>query len=679
MLRSGTQQQLSCVFTADGRWLLTGGNDPFVRVWSVETGQRTSAWLTGPEATERLQLQGDTVYAGKTPAPSVLGALSRRHPMTLTASELSLRDFTEPMLTELCCYLKTLRAQRAAAERGDASGAPTPGLLARMFSSPPAPLLRRLPAASTPASNVKAALGSGASGIVVQALPSSVVSGDAPQAALVGAAALLRQLPCPVLSVPSVRPGEALSRKPQKPRPRAPRRCPFPYPFLQQRRAGSAPRKHGCVRPCPDGTDCAAPSIAPRRASCTRVYHAPLLYTVGCTPAGRPPSASSSSVRSVLILWHPNSEQASIARASPRSTPLLRSTTPSIESFRWPLALCHARQRPGLGVVLAPRSDEFVPALTVLSDDALPLLPRLTLAVALAHGVFKLHAQGFAHGTLQLAELWAQPKQAKILLGGLERAGLHRVAPDAPRPRSASPKPRRPSSLHATQTSTHNVLLYGLLVGRSPFRPSAQDQTTPGLLRHTHAEPLEDPHETRWNILPQSLRHQLFQSLGAGQKSPALRSPAGTWLQQLQALLHAHYPCAGCGLERLYDGAYLRTHEGQSPACPGCGRNTPLPPRLRIGNRVFLLPWGTKLYAHQVLAPNDSRAQESLAGPGQLWAETSAHPYRAKVVGLKNCSPERWWVTMPDGSSLYLPPGKTLRLETGQKLGIGPREAEVKL
>src|SRR5262249_29942849 len=122
--------------------------------------------------------------------------------------------------------------------------------------------------------------------------------------------------------------------------------------------------------------------------------------------------------------------------------------------------------------------------------------------------------------------------------------------------------------------------------------------------------------------------------------------------------------CPGCRAENFCDTESAGSY---APTCWECSKTIRLPVRIQIGRHAVFLNHDTRLYPHHT----DANRLYDFSTPT---AEMSQHPTDPNVWGLKNVSSGQWVVTMPDGTTRDVPPGRSVRLTSDSRIQFGSVE-----
>lgn len=85
-----------------------------------------------------------------------------------------------------------------------------------------------------------------------------------------------------------------------------------------------------------------------------------------------------------------------------------------------------------------------------------------------------------------------------------------------------------------------------------------------------------------------------------------------------------------------------------------------------------MLNHDTKLFPHHI----DENRLYDFSTPV---AAIAVHPTNPNIRGLKNLSPDKWFITAPDGSLKDVSPEKSVTLAIGTKIQFGKIEGEIRV
>lgn len=182
--------------------------------------------------------------------------------------------------------------------------------------------------------------------------------------------------------------------------------------------------------------------------------------------------------------------------------------------------------------------------------------------------------------------------------------------------------------------------------GSSPifiFDP-ANDNNRPVMGIHTNAM-------RRWPIFPKFVQEAFVHAFGSeGIHEPQKRKPENEWQKLFVRLRNKTVQCS-CGGETFIDAVAAES------TCVNCGKKLGKPLMLSVGrNRVAMFP-GQKTYScHTKESSDDFRAATG---------EVIRNKNNPSLWGLRNLSPDVWYMTMPDGSQKDVKSGEVVPILKG--------------
>ncbi len=150
----------------------------------------------------------------------------------------------------------------------------------------------------------------------------------------------------------------------------------------------------------------------------------------------------------------------------------------------------------------------------------------------------------------------------------------------------------------------------------------------------------KDMADAFWPYYPEALKEKFIKAFTEGLHNPHERIRETEWLKTLALLKGQLYYCYSCEKQLFYAPTQL----SERHHCPNCGEEVRvMPPRLKVGDRVLVLPHDGKLYASQI-------HEERLLDHSELVAQVEVHPDHPKVWGLRNLSSDVWRYFLKDGT-----------------------------
>jgi DNA-binding helix-hairpin-helix protein with protein kinase domain len=360
----------------------------------------------------------------------------------------------------------------------------------------------------------------------------------------------------------------------------------------------------------------------------------------------------------------------------------ISSTAPSA-SFLWPIALLKPIpeaqrqfrcQEPGFGYLMNLRPPGFVGAVEHYGGLVeISLHSVLRACLELTDDFHALHSRGLCYKDISLGNLFLEPGSGRILIcdndnvdvDGRDQGGvLGTPGFIAPEVLMGTARPSANSDLHSLA-----VLIFRLLTRHDPFRGAMELEIRcldePARRRLYGEDPvfIFDPNDQRnrpdpqwhsaalltWPIYPAELQSLFVQTFGQGLHDPSSRVLTGQWQEALARTLDRRQICQACGQENF------RSHQSPPPPCWSCGAALPPPLQLQLPCGAVVAAAGTTLHRHHFDALQPPQFDHPVA-------EVVAHPSDASILGLRNCGPSPWQVTLLQGQQLQVEPGRSCNL-----------------
>jgi eukaryotic-like serine/threonine-protein kinase len=400
--------------------------------------------------------------------------------------------------------------------------------------------------------------------------------------------------------------------------------------------------------------------------------------------------------KSLALKWY-FSEQATSAQQINLEA-LIRAGAPSAQ-FLWPmdLVLDNYATAPGFGYIMPLREPRFKGIVDLMKRRIEPSFYALaTASLQLVQAFLELHAKGLCYRDISFGNVFFDPNSGDIQICDNDNVAVDdgmAISGVLGTPRFIAPEIVRGMAAPSTQTDLFSlsVLLFYLLHIHHPLDGQQEaaikcfDLPAMTKLYGTHPvfifdpvnisnRPLAGVHDNAlayWPMYPTFLRNRFIQGFTAGLHDPQARIRESEWRATLMQMRDSILYCGGCGAENFYDVEALRNNNGQPHCCWSCQRNLTLPFRLRLEREIVMLNHDTKLFPHHL----DPQRRYDLSQP---MAEVQRHPHQANVWGLKNLSPAKWVVTMPDGAVRDVEPGRSVSLASGVKIQFGHKEGEIR-
>ena len=370
--------------------------------------------------------------------------------------------------------------------------------------------------------------------------------------------------------------------------------------------------------------------------------------------------------------------------------------------FLWPQDLAHAGQVDGFGYVMRLRDARYRGLVDLVSGRMdIAAIALINAALELTKAMRALHTRGLCYRDISFGNAFIDPDEGQILVCDNDNVTVNRtpwsdvggtmgfMAPEV----VLGEVPSRTSDLHSLAVLLFHMLFIGHplmgrrmlsirswdavaqreLFGKQPVFIFDPDETSNEAL-DTDADPSGECGGTAlayWRIYPQFLRDAFTQAFTAGLRIPTQRPTDLEWLNTLARLRDSIYRCR-CGTPNYYDPTVVAGVLQPPPPCWSCGHAPTLPFRIRLGKKVVMLNFDTRLYLHH-LAGEDAAFDYSKA-----LAEVTRHPTDPDRWGLKNLGSTKWVATLNDGSVRDVEPGRSASLAHNTRIAFGRVEGVIR-
>lgn len=400
----------------------------------------------------------------------------------------------------------------------------------------------------------------------------------------------------------------------------------------------------------------------------------------------------------VALKWyHPNYLQGDPTLRR-RLADAVRKGPPS-DRFLWPMQIATG---PGesFGYVMPLREPRFKGLVDLMMQRADPSFAALaTAGFELAHHYFLLHSGGLCYRDISFGNVFFDPATGEVRICDTDNVdvngsqGAVRGTPDF-----MAPELVRNEARPSTETDLYSlaVLLFYMLHIHHPLdgrkKLAIRCWDLPARRRLYGEEPvfIFDPHDPSnaavpgsqdptgegganavvyWQIYPRFLRDLFIQAFTDGLRNTGRgRVREGEWRAAMVRLRDSILYCR-CGKQNFYDRARMETGRGPG-ACWSCGRDLPLPMRMRLGREVVMLNADTTLFPHHL----DDSARWDFS---RAIARVVQHPVTPGVWGLENLGAEKWTITLPDRTVKDVEPGRRALLSSGVRIHFGRASGEI--
>lgn len=367
---------------------------------------------------------------------------------------------------------------------------------------------------------------------------------------------------------------------------------------------------------------------------------------------------------------------------------------PPDERFLWPLDFASAADMPQtIGIVMPLREARFRGMRDLIAAPPnrmnLRLAERCTACLRIADSFLKLHARGLCYQDINFGNLFLDPANGDIAICDNDNVDINGAPASVYGTRKfMAPEVVRREALPTAQTDLYSmaVLFFYILFAWHPLDGRIEAETVvldaeaelslygtrprfifdPNDTSNGPVPGIHDPIVRRWKALSPTLRTLLVRAFTTGLSPlPGARVLETEWREAFARLRYSLLPCPGCGMEHAPGADDIDPDPGRL-ICLACGTQVPLPLGLWVGrDEIALLP-GANVTAHNLDPARRFDDQTVLASVEQ-------HPQDANVLGLRNRDVIDWQATFPDGQTVAIAPGRTLRLRTGVTVNFGKR------
>ncbi len=372
-------------------------------------------------------------------------------------------------------------------------------------------------------------------------------------------------------------------------------------------------------------------------------------------------------------------------------------TGPPNAKFLWPLEMASAAGVKGFGYIMPLRDARYKGIIDLMKRRIEPSFRALiTAGLELAHSFLQLHAKGLCYRDISFGNVFFDPATGEILICDNDNVAVdgQTVGGILGTPRFMAPEIVRGEAGPSTQTDLFSlaVLLFYMLTVHHPLEGKRESEIKcfdlPAMNKLYGTQPLFifDPADNSnrpvpgyhdnallyWAIYPQFLKDLFTKAFTDGIRDAQHgRVRESEWRAAMTLLRDSILYCGHCGAENFYDANLLKTGRGLNP-CWSCQKLVQPPLRIRLDKQVVMLNHDTQLYPHHT----DSQKAFDFSQPV---AAINQHPQNPSLWGLKNLSPEKWVVTLKDGSIKDVPPGQNVSLADGTKIQFGRIEGEIRM
>lgn len=357
--------------------------------------------------------------------------------------------------------------------------------------------------------------------------------------------------------------------------------------------------------------------------------------------------------------------------------------------FLWPLDLVTAPDKRSFGYVMPLRGAQYRSIIDLMKRRVDPTFQALAHAgMELADSFWQLHAKGLSYRDISFGNVFFDPDTGHIAICDNDNVAVDgtELATVLGTPGFMAPEIVSREARPSSQTDLYSlaVLLFHLLLVAHPLdglrEASIRCLDLPAREKLYGREALfifdpdndsNRPHpdyhrnalET-WPLLPQSLKDLFTRAFTVGLHQPDQRIRESEWRRAMADLRDAVFYCQACGEQNFFD------ETAAAPACWHCRRPLRSPLRIGIGRAQVMLNHDTRLYPHHT---NPDRTYDF----DEPVAELAQHPTNPNVWGLRNRSSVIWQVTLPDGQTRAVDPGRAAPLANGVVVHFGRAEGTI--
>ena len=371
------------------------------------------------------------------------------------------------------------------------------------------------------------------------------------------------------------------------------------------------------------------------------------------------------------------------------------------DAFLWPLDIACLPGTHNFGYLMRLREPRFRDLEDLIYNRVKPMPDFRTLAtigLALADNFHKLHCKGLCYRDISFGNAFIDPKTGDVAICDNDNVTEDKSPVCAVLGTQGFMAPEvYCGKLPSERTDLHSlaVLLFRIFLSSHPLKGKRllnlqllDEEATQELLgtkplfifdpSDRSNEAVDDPEAGKtakkyWNIYPQFLKEAFTRAFTKGLHDPDNgRLVEDEWRRILSRLRDAIFYCA-CGIENFYDLDAMRASGGKAGVCWSCKKQLRFPYRVRIDDTVVMLSHVGKLYPHHL-----DNARSKSYDFTRAVAEVVRHPTDPNIWGLKNCTTEKWVVTVPDGSLSTIEPGRSVILQPNVKVNFGKVEGEIR-
>ncbi len=279
--------------------------------------------------------------------------------------------------------------------------------------------------------------------------------------------------------------------------------------------------------------------------------------------------------------------------------------------FLWPISLVEYNGQFGYLMELRPLEYKSLLDWVTLKFD-MSFTSIAKAGFQLTDAFHKLHAKGFSYKDISFGNLFINPENGNILICDNDNITANGVNVNGllGTPKFMAPEIVMGGTSPNTETDQFSlaILLFYMMCISHPFEGALEahihclDEEASIKLFGTDAvfiydenndsnRPIPGIHNNPinlWKHYPQYIRDLFHKTFTFGVKNPSKRTRESEWRQAFFKMYNSIIKCPHCGMENFYNHDVLVAN-GKLEPCILCHKDYPLPPRMRILNRIIVL------------------------------------------------------------------------------------------
>jgi len=382
-----------------------------------------------------------------------------------------------------------------------------------------------------------------------------------------------------------------------------------------------------------------------------------------------------------LKLYHSSTLERDTAISS-RLKRLVNIGSPS-DSFCWALDFVEVRHQDCSyqGYIMRLRKSDYIaPATFIGGDCEMDFKPLFKACLNLANSFAQLHLRGLCYKDVSINNFFFHPDTGSCSIIDIDNIcydnAYDYTANVLGTPRFMAPEIVEGSSKPSIYSDYHSlaVLLFYLLLRGNPlegiletkiriFDAAAQKHLYGANavyvfdLNNEINRPDSEVHSatiTMAHILPESIMQTFDIAFSKGLHDPSMRVPDSKWSIEFSKLIDLITHCPCCGQEN-----FATEDESQEVVCWDC-KHSYSPIRIKFLDKQYFASPGA-----------------SVDVSNERLADVVRHPKEPTVLGLRNTSQQTWHVSLPDGGTSDVPPGKSFII--GPNIRVDTKRSDVKI